>query len=176
MPGKSTSKLHGLLLPKVLVEVVETFRERNKAMLYPKVEEIPKLPHAASEKDTPDMPEQSEPLSFQTSPEIRAWFRTFSASDGAGPVTMLNLLRYASKEKYIAYVKAFGESFGPRFGWTPKIVGEVFHPEGEESGWDGITLVQYPSITHFADLLASDELARIDRKYKVGALKDTGLL
>ena len=89
---------------------------------------------------------------------------------------MLNLLRYASKKKYMAYVKAFGESLSPRFGGIPKIVGEVVHPEGEESGWDGIALVQYPSITHFADLLASDELARIDRKYKVGALKDTGLL
>ena len=80
MPGKTASKLYGLLLPKVLVEVVETFRERNKAMLYPEVEEIPKLPHAAIDKDTPDMPEQSEPLSFQTPPERRAWFRTFSAS------------------------------------------------------------------------------------------------
>ena len=145
-------------------------------MLHPKAEEIPKLPHAAIDKDTPDMPEQSEPLSFQTSPEMRAWFRTFSASDGAGPVTMLNLLRYASKEKYMTYLKACGESLSPRFGGTPKIIGEVVHPEGEESGWDDIALVQYPFITHFADLLTSDELARIDRKYKVGALKDTGLL
>ena len=157
--------------------MVDGFEKKNMSMLHPKPEEIPKLPTKATGNDSSEKIAELEPLSIQISPELDAWFHSFSSTDGAGPVSMLNFLTYANKEQYMGYVKAFGDSVGSRYGGTPKIIGEVISgPEGGETEWDDMVVVQYPSITHFADMLASEEYAKADRKYKVGALKDTGLL
>jgi len=161
---------------KVPLGMVESYQDNNKSMLHPKPEDMPKLhPQAAGDNTVPRQ-DQSEPLALQVSPELKTWFRSFSTTHGAGPVSMFNLLSYADKGKYFGYIQAFAETLVPRYGGTPKIIGEVVDLTGDEKVWDDIAIVQYPSITHFADMLASEEYAAIDRKHKVGALKDTGVL
>lgn len=155
--------------------IVEGFRDRNRAMLHPNPEDIPVLPAKIADHK-PERHDKCEPLALQVSPELSDWFRSFPKADGDGPVSMLNLLKYAEKEQYIEYVKAFGQVLTTPYGGTLKVVGEVVNTNGEKAPWDDIAIVQYPSITHFADMLASEEYATIDRKYKLGALEDTGLL
>jgi len=49
--------------------------------------------------------------------------------------------------------------------------------EGKEKGeWDEIALAHYPSILHFADMLASEDYQEVNKKYRVGSLKDTCIL
>lgn len=156
--------------------MIDNYREMNKTMLHPKPEDIPELrPQATGENNVPKQ-DQSQPLAFRVSPELDAWFRSFSTTKGAGPVSMFNVLSYSNKEKYMGYIKAFGDSLTPHYGGTPKIFGEVVASSGEGKVWDDVAIVRYPSITHFANMLASEEYAAIDRKHKVGALKDTGIL
>jgi len=175
-PLKASVKASWSITAKVSLQTIVKYREMNKTMLHPKPENIPELhPHAAGGNTTPSK-DQSEPLAFQVSPELDAWFRSFATTNGAGPVSMFNLLSYLDKEKYMGYIKAFGESLTPHYGGSPKIIGEVVTSSGEGKVWDDVAIVQYPSVTHFADLLASEEYAAIDRKHKVGALKDTGIL
>ena len=106
-----------------------------------------------------------------------------ASPDGAKPVTMLNLLAYASKEKYLNYIKAFSEGVGAKYGGTAKMIGEVVTSSAEHEGlgdvadsWDDIALVQYPSLEHFVEMVKSEGYQEADRRWKVGALKDTGLL
>ena len=158
---------------KISSGMVENYREVNKTMMHPKPGDIPELHPRATGQNRQD---ESQPLAFQVSPELDAWLHSFSTTHGAGPVSMFNLLNYADKGKYMGYIKAFGESLTPQYGGTPKIFGEVVASSGEGKAWDDVAIVQYPSIAHFADMLASEEYAAIDRKHKVGALKDTGIL
>jgi len=49
--------------------------------------------------------------------------------------------------------------------------------EGQERGeWDEIALAHYPSILHFADMLASEDYQEVNQKYRVGSLRDTCIL
>jgi len=173
---KATVRASWSITAKVSLGTIENYREKNTTMLHPKPEDIPELHPRVAGEITVRKQEKSEPLAFQVSPELDAWFRSFATTNGAGPVSMLNLLSYSDKDKYMGYIKAFGESLTPHYGGTPKIFGEVVTSSGEGKVWDDVAIVQYPSVTHFADLLASEEYAAIDRKHKVGALKDTGIL
>lgn len=173
---KATVNASWSITAKVSSGMVDNYREMNKTMLHPKPEDIPELRARATGETTVPRQDQSQALAFQVSPELDAWFRSFSTTNGAGPVSMFNVLSYADKDKYMGYIKAFGESLTPHYGGTPKIFGEVVASGGEGKVWDDVAIVQYPSITHFADMLASEEYAAIDRKHKVGALKDTGIL
>ncbi|KAI9711787.1 MAG: hypothetical protein M1820_001932 [Bogoriella megaspora] len=94
----------------------------------------------------------------------------------AGPVTQLNLLRFqpSGKESYATYGREFVRVAGKR-GGDAKIVGSVIQKEGEE-GWDEISLVHYPSIRHFCDMLAGEDYQEINERYRLPALKDTVLM
>lgn len=173
---KATVKASWSITAKVSSGMIENYREMNKTMLHPKPEDIPELRPRVAGGNTVPTQDRTEPLAFRVSPELEAWFHSFSATNGAGPVSMFNLLSYADKDKYMEYLKAFGESLTPQYGGTLKIYGEVVTSSVEGKVWDDVAIVQYPSITHFADMLASEEYAAIDRKHKVGALKDTGIL
>lgn len=93
---------------------------------------------------------------------------------------MLNLLAFKPglKEEYLKYGSAFAKSVGSKRGGIAKIVGSVIH-EGESKDrgeWDEIALAHYPSIQHFADMLASEDYQEVNHKYRVGSLKDTFIL
>ncbi|KAK8200983.1 hypothetical protein M8818_006303 [Zalaria obscura] len=100
-----------------------------------------------------------------------------------GPVTMLNLLHFneGGKGSYYQYGQGFVEVAGRR-GGDAKIVGNVVAPpEGQsdargdgdekrkESGWwNEISIVHYPSIRHFCDMLAGEDYQGINEKYRLG--------
>jgi len=94
---------------------------------------------------------------------------------------MLNLLAFKPglKEEYLKYGAEFAKSIGKRRGGVAKLVGSVVHGgDGPESGdgWDEIALAHYPSIYHFADMLASEDYQVVNHKYRAGSLKDTFIL
>lgn len=115
------------------------------------------------------------------SSELRSWIENeFSKTkEGKGAVSMLNLLAFkpGMKDSYLKYGSEFASSIGLRRGGNAKIVGSVIE-EGEEKGegWDEIALAHYPSIWHFADMLASEDYRAVNQKYRVPALKDTLIL
>ena len=95
---------------------------------------------------------------------------------------MLNLLAFKPglKKEYLKYGAAFAESVGARRGGVAKIVGSVVHGkeegEGNGEGWDEVALAHYPSVKHFADMLASEDYQEANHKYRVGSLRDTCIL
>lgn len=87
------------------------------------------------------------------------------------------------QEEYLKYGKSFAESIGKRRGGTAKIVGKVVADPNEKSRerqdvleWDEIALAHYPSIRHFADMIASEDYQEVNHKHRVGSLKDTCIL
>ncbi|KAL8292104.1 hypothetical protein RQP46_001570 [Phenoliferia psychrophenolica] len=107
---------------------------------------------------------------------------------GGGPVTMLNLLHFneGGRPGYALYGQAFKGVAGRR-GGDAKIVGSVVPPppggpqdaragRGAGQWWDEISLVHYPSIRSFCDMLAGEDYQTINAKHRLGALKDTFLL
>jgi hypothetical protein len=99
----------------------------------------------------------------------------------SGPVTMLNLLHFNhpdGKKSYYNYGQAFIPVAGKR-GGDAKIVGNVVKPaegagdsRGEngrpaEGWWNEISIVHYPSIRHFCDMLAGEDYQGINEKYRL---------
>jgi hypothetical protein len=98
---------------------------------------------------------------------------------------MLNLLAFKAgrKEDYLRYGAEFARSIGKRRGGDAKIVGSVIRGKGDHTelrdngeGWDEVALAHYPSIEHFADMLASEDYQAVNQKYRVPSLKDTFIL
>jgi hypothetical protein len=122
---------------------------------------------------------------------------------GRGGVSMLNLLKFKpgkeAKESYLRYGKAFGERIGSSRGGNAKLVGNVVPSagvsgpassrteakewagakgvggEGKED-WDEFALAHYPSIEHFADMLASEDYQEVNLRDRVPSLRDTCIL
>ncbi|KAL5332407.1 hypothetical protein BJX70DRAFT_384221 [Aspergillus crustosus] len=110
-----------------------------------------------------------------------------------GPVTMLNLLHFhhpGGKESYYQYGRAFTPVAAKR-GGNAKLVGNVIRPSSsssdsdsrgttnkpnEEDWWNEISIVHYPSLRHFCDMLAGEDYQDVNRRYRLGALRDTFLL
>jgi len=92
---------------------------------------------------------------------------------------MLNLLAFKEgmKGEYLKYGAEFAKSIGSKRGGNAKIVGTVV-PQGDDGGrgWDEIALAHYPSIWHFADMLASKDYQAVNKKHRVGSLRDTFIL
>lgn len=122
---------------------------------------------------------------LELDPELLKWIESFAAdgSEGQGKaVSMLNLLAFKPelKDSYLHYGKKFAESIGSRRGGLAKIVGKVIDVLGfgerGDTKWDEMTLAHYPSIVHFADMLASEDYQAVNKNYRVPALKDTFIL
>ncbi|KAJ5785070.1 uncharacterized protein N7503_010282 [Penicillium pulvis] len=125
---------------------------------------------------------------LEVSPELLDFMTTVSKTH-PGPVTMLNLLHFHhpnGKQNYYQYGQAFGPVAGKR-GGSAKLVGNVVPPgQGRDSRgssdrpanewWNEISIVHYPSIRHFCDMLAGDDYQAINGKYRLSALRDTFLL
>ncbi|KAL2828314.1 hypothetical protein BJY01DRAFT_132790 [Aspergillus pseudoustus] len=107
------------------------------------------------------------------------------------PVTMLNLLHFQVPDGKKNYFK-YGQGFTPvasKRGGNAKLVGNVVKPASaaetdsrgkhdrpEQEWWNEISIVHYPSIKHFCDMLAADDYQEVNRKYRLAALRDTFLL
>lgn len=82
---------------------------------------------------------------------------------GAGPVTMLNLLRFkpeGGRERYLEY----GAAVAPlleRVGAQVAFLGEATLPLIGERGWDSVLLVEYPSRQAFLEMIGSPEYQEI---------------
>ncbi|OJD36258.1 uncharacterized protein BKCO1_1200082 [Diplodia corticola] len=135
---------------------------------------------------------------LELSGELMDWVREVGrgGGGGGGAVSMLNLLAFRDgmKGEYLKYGKAFAEDVGRRWGGVAKIVGTVVEDgggrgvgvgndggggggeEGEKRVWDEVALAHYPSIWHFAGMLASEDYQAVNQRHRVGSLKDTFIL
>ncbi|KAB8337151.1 hypothetical protein FH972_021455 [Carpinus fangiana] len=134
----------------------------------------------------------------------RSWDAASEGRGGRGAVSMLNLLAFADGRhgEYVKYGQAFAAGAGARRGGDAKVVGRVVVPalpgggdgegggggDGEAAGiagvevgeggkgWDEVALAHYPSVWHFADMLASEDYQAANERWRVGSLKDTCIL
>ncbi|KAF2012512.1 hypothetical protein BU24DRAFT_253287 [Aaosphaeria arxii CBS 175.79] len=164
-------------IPKRLLQ---DFESKNRQFLHPPHGSIPKLSGALEQPLTAESAQ-----GLELSAELRSWIQRFSTSgpEGKGAVSMLNLLSFKDgmKPSYLEYGKAFAESIGSKRGGNAKIVGTVININGKEKkegdgDWDEIALAHYPSISHFADMLASEDYQKVNHQHRIPALRDTFIL
>lgn len=109
-----------------------------------------------------------------TTDELRAW------ADGVPdtPVSMLNFLavREGMQDSYRAYGRAFAEDVGRRHGGVVKVVGRVLGAEREGGRWDQIAVAGYPSPGHFVEMVGDGVYQAVNERYRVPALRGTGIL
>jgi hypothetical protein len=157
------------------------FERKNERLLHPQEGDVPEL---TGSLDKPKINDDSA-QHLELSPELRNWIEDFSTKDGKGAVSMLNLLAFKPglKAEYLKYGAKFASSVGKRRGGNAKIVGSVIHSDSgskgdddDGEGWDEIALAHYPSILHFADMLASEDYQEVNHRYRVGSLRDTLIL
>ncbi|KAF9889536.1 hypothetical protein FE257_007246 [Aspergillus nanangensis] len=132
---------------------------------------------------------RSSSQSLEVSPDLLDFMDSLTAQHN-GPVTMLNLLHFHpdGKKSYFQYGQAFVPVAGKR-GGDAKLVGNVVPPAGGGGGdsrgsadrpaedwWNEVSIVHYPSIRHFCDMLAGEDYQAINEKYRLAALRDTFLL
>ncbi|KAJ5727249.1 hypothetical protein N7493_005069 [Penicillium malachiteum] len=132
---------------------------------------------------------KSTSQNLEVSPELLDFMNQLLKTH-TGPVTMLNLLHFHhpnGKKSYYQYGQAFVPVAGKR-GGNAKLVGNVVPPgsgAGDSRGprdrlesewWNEISIVHYPSIRHFCDMLAGEDYQAINGKHRLSALKDTLLL
>ncbi|TFK54600.1 hypothetical protein OE88DRAFT_1652989 [Heliocybe sulcata] len=165
--------------------LLSDFGKRNQELLHPVPGSIPPLT-GALEKRHGQAPDSAQDL--ELSDELLHWIEKFQKSGGAQAVTMLNLLAFneGMKSEYIKYGKAFAKSVGSRRGGSAKLVGNVISPSSQQSSdgyvtdreklWDEFAMAHYPSIAHFADMIASEDYQEVNHKHRLPSLKDTMIL
>lgn len=169
---------HWSLTAGVPKNLIESFDKKNERLLRPEKESVPRL---TGSLDKPRIADSAQRL--ELSHELHSWTENV-AQEITGAVSMLNLLAFQSEksahESYLRYGKAFAESIGSRRGGLAKIVGKVVPgrktKDEDGEGWDEIALAHYPSIRHFADMLASEDYQAVNHKYRVPSLRDTCIL
>jgi hypothetical protein len=153
--------------------LTKDFSTTNEKLLHPSSV----LPLTGS-LDKPRMGTSSQTL--EMSPELRAWVNSFSKTPaGRNAVSMLNLLAFKPDmhSSYLQYGKAFAESIGSKRGGNAKLVGNIVDANQKKGeGWDEFALAHYPSILHFADMLASEDYQAVNLKSRVPSLRDTCIL
>ncbi|KAF2736930.1 hypothetical protein EJ04DRAFT_542183 [Polyplosphaeria fusca] len=160
--------------------LLENFHAKNAALLNPDPASVPPL-------STQQPRLARSPQALELSPELQSWIEHFAAEggkEGAGPVSMLNLLSFkpGMKASYLEYGAAFAESIGSKRGGDAKIVGTVVSVNGKEKGeegeglWDEVALAHYPSIKHFGDMLGSEDYQSVNQRCRVPALRDTFII
>ncbi|KAL4802829.1 hypothetical protein BDV18DRAFT_61641 [Aspergillus unguis] len=168
--------------------LLQSYPERDEKL---KREARAGVPLTGSLDNLKNAPSDSQNL--EVSGELFKFMEEFSKKHGENkPVTMLNLLHFHEKGGKEAYYK-YGQGFSPvaaKRGGNAKLVGNVIKPGPEKENadsrgssdrapqtwWNEISIVHYPSIRHFCDMLASDDYQEVNRRHRLGALKDTFLL
>jgi len=156
--------------------LVASFASKNEKLLHPQPGDVPPLTGALEKPRTADSAQ-----ALELTNEMQEWIRTFGKQEGRGAVSMLNLLAFKDgmKEEYLKYGKSFAESIGSRRGGDAKIVGTVIDVSSSPPGvkeWDEIAIAHYPSVYHFADMLASQDYQEVNHRHRVPSLKDTFIL
>lgn len=160
-------------------KLLEGFKERNETLLRSKDGDGRQLTGSLNK---PQIANTTKDLELDD--ELKRWIDSVDSSGdqvGKGPVSMLNLLAFSpgKKEEYLKYGQAFAESIGSRRGGIAKIVGTVVKDaanEGEKGQWDEVAVAHYPSLKHFADMIASEDYQEVNHQFRVGSLKDTLIL
>ncbi|KAL8779383.1 MAG: hypothetical protein Q9203_001485 [Teloschistes exilis] len=179
LPGALTTlpeHLQGLIKNQWSVQagipskLISTFTSTNHNLLHPSLTEIPPLTGSIVNSKT-----ATSAQGLELTDELRDWISIGEGPKGA--VSMLNLLAFnpGMKDRYLAYGKAFAESIGSKRGGVAKIVGKVL-PKSGDDGWDEVTLAHYPSLEHFADMLAGGDYQAVNKRFRVGSLRDTCIL
>jgi len=149
--------------------------QTNPSLLHPQASSVPPLTGALN---SPILKNSSQDLSF--SPELRSWLGSSESSlPIKGAVSMFNLLSFnpEMKPSYQQYGQAFAKTIGSKRGGNAKLVGQLIDVKEETQGvWHEFALAHYPSLLHFADMLASQDYQEVNQKYRVGALADTCIL
>ncbi|KAK5210019.1 hypothetical protein LTR41_004651 [Exophiala xenobiotica] len=182
-PLASKVQCHWSTVAGIPSRLTQSFSSTNARILHPEPSQIPPLTGAL---DNPRLGTTSQTL--ELSPDLSTWIKGFSQTPtGKTPLSMLNLLAFKPglKESYLKYGKAFAESIGSRRGGNAKLVGNIVpqQPSSQSQSrskkdrdWDEFALASYPSILHFADMLASEDYQAVNLKYRVPALEDTLIL
>ncbi|KAL2427152.1 hypothetical protein ABEF95_009364 [Exophiala dermatitidis] len=173
-PLQSEIQTHWSITAGIPSRLTQNFAKANKQILHPDPSAIPAL---SGSLDKPRMGESAQTL--ELSAELAEWIGKFSQTRaGANPLSMLNLLAFkpGMKESYLKYGKAFAESIGSKRGGNAKLVGNVVKQPAQNGVWHEFALASYPSILHFADMLASEDYQAVNLKYRVPALEDTLIL
>jgi len=172
---KAMTNAHWSLAAGIPSRLTNGFAERNESFLRPNPKDVPPL---TGSLDKPRIASSSQGL--EMSEELRSWAESFSHHDGRGAVSMLNLLAFKPglRDEYLKYGKAFGETIGARRGGNAKLVGNVISDSDKSStqGWDEIAVAHYPSIMHFADMLASEDYQEVNHRNRIPSLEDTCIL
>lgn len=174
---KSRVSAHWSITAGVPSGLTKNFSERNQKLLHPNPPDVPPL---TGSMNKPRLSNSTQGLELNN--ELLTWSQTFSL--GAGAVSMLNLLAFTpgkeAHESYLRYGAAFAKSIGSKRGGTAKLVGKVVKDFGsadeDGSGWDEIALAHYPSISHFTDMLASEDYQEVNHRERLPALRDTCIL
>ncbi len=91
--------------------------------------------------------------------------KAFMDADDGGPVTMLNLLRFApgGRERYAEYSRAVVSTFLPRVGGEVVYAGQGHAALVAEDGqaWDAVLLVRYPSRAAFSQMVSDPEYQQV---------------
>lgn len=154
----------------------------NPSLLHPSSKDIPRLTGAL---DKPVTRSSSQTLAL--SPDLQSWIgNDIERLPVSGAVSMLNLLSFKldQKQEYLKYGKAFAETIGAKRGGVAKLVGNIVVSSGAgaekgkevEGQWHEFALAHYPSLLHFADMLASEDYQSVNEKYRVPSLWDTCIL
>lgn len=174
---KQKIEVHWSVTSGVPSRLTKDFEKSNAQLLHPDPKSIPAL---TGSLDKPRIGSTSQTL--ELSAGLNEWIQGFSKTrPGQNAMSMLNLLAFLPDKKpsYLQYGRAFAESIGSRRGGNAKLVGNITAQADESvSGgkWDEFALAHYPSITHFADMLASEDYQAVNLKYRVPSLKDTLIL
>ena len=153
--------------------LTKDFSSGNDKLLHPK-STVP----LTGALDNPRVGKSSQTL--EMSPDLQSWISTFSkTSTGSNAMSMLNFLAFkpSMHDSYLQYGKAFAETIGAKRGGNAKLVGNIVDEKQKKGeGWDEMALAHYPSILHFADMLASEDYQAVNLKYRVPSLRDTCIL
>lgn len=174
---KAQIEVHWSVTSGVPSRLTSNFAQTNAQLLHPDPKIVPAL---TGSLDKPRIGSTSQTL--ELSAGLNEWIGSFSRGrTGQNAMSMLNLLAFkpGKKPDYLKYGKAFGETIGAKRGGNAKLVGNVTaqqDPSVSGGKWDEFALAHYPSILHFADMLASDDYQAVNLKYRVPSLEDTFIL
>ncbi|KAI0127053.1 hypothetical protein BJ170DRAFT_427164 [Xylariales sp. AK1849] len=135
------------------------------------------VPHVA----LPAVSTSSNSQHLEFSPELSEWITGLPPPLQNHPVSMLNLLAFKEgrKGQYVKYGTEFSSRVGASYGGKVKIAARVVDGEGQQAKadeWEEIAFVHYPSVKHFAGMASSQEYQEVNRRYRLGALRDTFIM